>query len=58
MKSVSWNQITEDIRQMWIVYWSISDPDTRKKCESAIWTVTQTMMRMHGFIPEEITNKQ
>lgn len=58
MKSVSWNQVAEDIRSMWGVYWSIVDSIKRKECEKAIYAVTDTVIRMHGMIPEEVTNRQ
>ena len=56
-KSVSWNQIVEDIRGMWRIYWSITDPVIRKDCERSICEITDTMNRMHGMIDEEITNR-
>ena len=57
MKSVSWNQVTEDIRKMWRVYWTISDPAEKEQCKQAIYAVTDTIVRMHGMIDEEIANK-
>ena len=58
MKSVSWSQVTKDIRGMWAIYWSINDPIKKEECKRAIWAITDTVIRMHGMIDEEIANKQ
>jgi hypothetical protein len=57
-KEVSWNMVYDKVRSVWKVYHAIEDKQAKADFQKAMGQFMETVTRIHGFVPEDVsTNK-
>ena len=55
MENVSWNMVYEKARNMYRAYHKIEDKKTKADFDKAMGQFMETIIRIHGFVPENVT---
>jgi hypothetical protein len=54
-KEVSWNMVCEKARNIWKVYHAIEDKQAKADFQKAMGEFMETVVRLHGFVPEDVS---
>jgi hypothetical protein len=54
-KEVSWSMVYEKARRVWKVYNAIEDKQAKADFQKAMGQFMETVTRIHGFVPEDVS---